>query len=160
MKRDEKTFRKRSWKGIAAVGLAVCGLVGFASNLASVLTFFHKGGPAETKPVPVAFAPPAPTPTQQTQPVANMKSSVTQVSSGGQSPNLNGIHGSVDIRYGGADKAHASQPTTGATTKANVKIDSPVVQMSSGPQSPNISKIGGDVKLDYDSKTTPTAAKE
>jgi hypothetical protein len=162
MDKPKETSLKRLWKTVVAVSVAVGGVVGVASNLTSVLTFFHFSGPTKTESSLVAnLTPQKPKAAPQEQPVANTTNSVTQASSGSQSPNLNGIHGSLDLRYhNSSNEAHASQPTPGAKAKTEVKVKSPVIQVSTGPESPNISNVGGDVKLNYESKTTPAAAQD
>jgi hypothetical protein len=162
MNNNKKTFIQHFWKVIVAVCLTAGGVIGAASNLTAVLTFLHISVPTKVKPTPIANVTPLPpNPTPQVRPVAKIRKSATQMSNGSQSPNLNGIQGSVDLRYGSAgNEAHASQPSTWAMAKTKVKTDSSVIQVSSGAQSPNISNVGGDVKLDYDSKTTPAASQD
>jgi hypothetical protein len=156
-----KGWMKLLLKTVVTVGVTCAGIVTFLNNSTGIInnfigisSFFHaKPAAVGVTSLPQGSAsPPKPQADKVNRPgVPSLP--VTQISSGNNSPNVNGVQGSVRFQAGaqgtptspatsGKRSAHAIKPSTAAVT-----------QISTGDGSPNISNVGGDVDLRYAAPT-------
>jgi len=153
---NQKNSENKGWTKlktvIVAIGVTVVAIVAFLNNSTGVInnligigSFVHaKPAAVTTTSQPQVNASPAkPQADKVDRPEAPAKP-VTQISGGNNSPNVNGVQGSVRFQAGAQGKrsARGIKPSTAAVT-----------QISTGDGSPNISNVGGDVDLRYPAPT-------
>jgi hypothetical protein len=123
---------------------------GVLNNVVGISSFFH------AKPTTVAANLPAQVSASPAKPQANNLNRpavpsipVAQTSSGNNSPNLNGVQGSLRFQAG-AQGTPTSPASPGKRSARAIKpANAAVTQISTGDGSPNISNVGGDVDLRY-----------
>jgi hypothetical protein len=162
---NQKNSEKKGWTKLKAIlltlGVAVVAFVtflnnstGVINNLIGIRSFVH------AKPAPVTATSRSQVNANPAKPQADKVSRseapakpVTQISVGNNSPNVNGVQGSVRFQSG-AQGTPTSPASPGKRSALSIKPSTAAVtQISTGDGSPNISNVGGDVDLRYPAPT-------
>ena len=161
MEKATWTVTKR-WKVPAAIlslAAATLWLTTNGNNITSILnnlSNLRKKPPATTvvavSPVPSPSSIVNNLPSHKTATMHPATASISQVSTGNQSPNIANVQGSVRLQYSGptVPQSSPSLPSAPAERVVVVGKDRYPTQVSTGAQSPNISGVNKDVEIKYD----------